>query len=93
VDKEGKPLKGHRPHLNLVLRPGNKGVGADTTWLVNIDTVNYRPLPVADAEGRCTFPALIPGASYTGVFGNQPKELTVKPGETLKSEVVIEKPQ
>jgi RNA polymerase sigma factor (sigma-70 family) len=93
VDKEGKPLKGHRPHLDLVLRPGDKGVGADTTWLVNIDTVNYRPLPVADAEGRCTFPALIPGATYAGFSGNQRKELTVKSGETLKFEVVIKPAQ
>lgn len=94
VDKAANPLKGHRANLSLVLRPGDEGVGADTIWLVNFDQVNYKALnSVADAEGRCTFPVLIPGATYSGSWGNKPNELTVKPGETLKFEVVIEKPQ
>jgi hypothetical protein len=94
VDKAANPLKGHRANLSLVLRPGDKGVGADTIWLVNFDQVNYKALnSVADAEGGCTFPVLIPGATFSGSWGNKPKELTVKPGQTLKLDVVIEKPQ
>jgi hypothetical protein len=99
VDKEGKPLRGHRPLPSLVIRPGTspggpRGVYAEAEWLVNVDHVNYPNLGRgADAEGRCTFPALIPGAPYTGLLGSKPKELTVKPGETVKFDVVIEPPQ
>jgi hypothetical protein len=93
VDKQGKPRKGFRPHIDMLFRAGDKGVYADSAWLVNIDRVNYPNLgPAADAEGHLTYPVLIPGATY--FLGEKPKELlTVKPGETLKRDVVIEPEQ
>jgi RNA polymerase sigma factor (sigma-70 family) len=92
LDKEGKPRKGFRPLMYMVFRPGDKGA-ADSDFLANVDTVNYiGGGPTADAEGRCTLPVLIPGATY--FLGEKPKELlTVKSGETLKRDVVIEPEQ
>jgi RNA polymerase sigma factor (sigma-70 family) len=93
VDKEGKPRKGFRATPFMVFRPGDKGAGADSDFLVNFDTVNYRGARLtADAEGRCTMPVLIPGVTY--FFAGYPKPLlTVKSGETLKMDVVIEPQQ
>jgi hypothetical protein len=93
LDKEGKPRKGFRATPFMVFRPGDKGAGADSDFLVNFDRVNYRGAGLtADAEGRCTMPVLIPGATY--FFAGYPKPLlTVKSGETLKRDVVIEPPQ
>jgi RNA polymerase sigma factor (sigma-70 family) len=93
LDKEGKPRKGFQPLIYMVFRPGDKGAAADSDFLANVDPVNYQPSdPVADAKGRCTLPVLIPGATY--FLGEKPKELlTVKSGETLKRDVVIEPEQ
>jgi RNA polymerase sigma factor (sigma-70 family) len=104
LDKEGKPRKGYRPDEykgRLVLRPGNnrpgdKGVNADSASLGNVDTVNYSwgLNRTADAEGRLTYPVLIPGATYRFDIPEFKtiKELTVKPGETLKTDIVIDRP-
>jgi RNA polymerase sigma factor (sigma-70 family) len=92
VDKEGKPLKGFHPVPFMVIRPGDKGADADSDFLDNVDTVNRGRARTADAEGRYTLPVLIPGATY--FIPQNPKDLlTVKPGETLKKDVVIEPPQ
>ena len=71
VDAKGKPVAGHRPMLTIVVTPGatrydqkatEKGqLNADEEYLANVDRHNYWKGPVTDAEGRCTFPALIPG--------------------------------
>ena len=67
VDKEGKPLASFRLLVYFVARPDAKKQGlsdqADADFAANVDQVNYRPNPVTDGEGRCTFPALIPGAT------------------------------
>ena len=50
---------------------------------------HYGDGPVSDAEGRITFPALIPGATYHVSHGPRGgphhfrKDFTVKPGETI----------
>lgn len=77
VDPEGKPIKGHHPSLQLVLKPGvqpydfeaqkNGGLGAMQDSIMNIDRTNYSMGPAdtgTNAEGKITFPALIPGATY-----------------------------
>ena len=68
-----------------------------------IDPINYEPNPVSDAQGRITFPALIPGASYRivdrtpfrGPEGPQVrKEFTVKRGVMMElGDILIEKSQ
>jgi hypothetical protein len=104
LDKEGKPLKGYRPdpYMGYLVvrprnnRPGDNDVYADSAFLDNVDTVNYSGLNrTADAEGRFTYAVLIPGATYSFdiVYFKPIKELTVKPGEVLKTDVVIEPPQ
>jgi len=92
VDKEGKPLKGFRATAFMVFRPGDKGTDADSDFLDNVDTVNRGRARTADADGRYTLPVLIPGGTY--FFTQNPKDLlTVKSGETLKKDVVIEPQQ
>ena len=63
---------------------------ADEARLREVDPINYEHDPVADADGRITFPALIPGAMYRVIdrttfrdpAGPQlRKDFTVKPGE------------
>jgi hypothetical protein len=91
VDKQGKPLKGYRPDISMVFRPRDKGANRDSDSLITIDPINYRRW-VADAEGRCTLPVLIPGATY--FLREKPNELlTVKSGETMKRDIVIEPEQ
>jgi hypothetical protein len=115
VDRAGKPIAAHRdPHLiSMVVTPGphrlsrdkaDEGrLAADQDFLYRIDPIHYGDGPVSDAQGRLTFPALIPGASYrvydwstidNGAGPQLRKEFTVKPGETLDlGDILIEKPQ
>ena len=65
--------------------------------LFRIDPKHYRADPASDAEGRISFPDLIPGATYRIDDGgrNSPtrKEMSVKPGETLDlGDIPIERP-
>ncbi len=57
---------------------------ADSIYVSNLDQDRYRDLKT-DANGRMTFPTLIPGATYRIIVFNQPVkteiEFTVKPGE------------
>jgi RNA polymerase sigma factor (sigma-70 family) len=75
LDGDGKPLAKHSLWLELVVTPGasrydlkklyEKGeLAADSEYLVNIDRLNYGKGAFTDAEGRVTFPALVPGATY-----------------------------
>ncbi len=114
VDAGGKPVVGALPQktVAMVVTPGPTNIArtslggklaADDADICQIDTVNYRTVLQADAQGRLKLPALIPGANYrvvdwsTAVRGESGpqvrKEFTVKPGETLDlGDIVIAKP-
>jgi RNA polymerase sigma factor (sigma-70 family) len=74
VDPAGKPLVGHRPLIDIAITPGawqydseawRKGqLLADSEHLANVDRQNYWNGPRTDADGRISFPALIPGVTY-----------------------------
>ncbi len=100
VDKEGKPLTGFRPLVYFVARPDAKKQGlsdqADSDFAANVDRLHYGPGLITDGEGRCTFPALIPGATYRVLNYNleSVKDFSAKSGETLKlGDIVIARPQ
>jgi protocatechuate 3,4-dioxygenase beta subunit len=75
VDSNGKPLAGYRdPYLiSMVITPGpdrlsdleadKAALSSEGDYLSRIDPEHYADL-VSDAQGRITFPALIPGATY-----------------------------
>ena len=102
VDVEGKPRAGYSPTIFFVATPGaytydydaaKQGkLSADEDFVANVDSLNWRPSPKADEQGRITFSALIPGATYRvygqklvyGQKNNKPqllKEFTVSAGE------------
>jgi hypothetical protein len=99
VDAEGKPLRAGRSpaHLEVVLSPGaswgdilpgnqmTSPLQSDAIHAGNLDTDRYRELKT-DANGRMTFPTLIPGATYRIIVFNQKEkteiEFSVGPGET-----------
>ena len=58
---------------------------SDAIHFSNLDRDRYRDLKT-DADGRMTFPTLIPGATYRISVYNQPVktqiDFTVQPGET-----------
>jgi RNA polymerase sigma factor (sigma-70 family) len=109
VNAAGKPLAGHYPMIDIVVTPGahrydrdaaEKGLlAADEEFLANVDRHNYWKGPVTDADGRCTFRALIPGVTYR--FTNYRKgrhyverDFTVEPGKTFDAGVItIARPQ
>jgi RNA polymerase sigma factor (sigma-70 family) len=109
LDAQGKPVADHRPILDIVVTPGphrydfeasQKGqLAADQDFLVNIDRHNYLKGPVTNAEGRCTFPALIPGvtyrfsAFYKGMF-SVARDFTVEAGKTFDAgDITIARPE
>jgi RNA polymerase sigma factor (sigma-70 family) len=113
VDPNGKPLAGYRdPYLiSMIVTPGQDWLGmgaagndhlsADADYLSRIDPDHYNNL-VSNAEGRVTFPALIPGVTYRvndNTAENEPggrktrKLLVAKPGQSIElGDIVIEKP-
>jgi RNA polymerase sigma factor (sigma-70 family) len=107
VDADGKPLANCGLQLELVVTLGassydlkrlyEKGeLAADSAYGGNIDNVNYRKGPVTDAEGRITFPALIPGATYRIVeIGDRDDivkcEFKAVSGKTVKLPEVVRK--
>jgi RNA polymerase sigma factor (sigma-70 family) len=109
LDAQGKPLAKHRPTLDIVVTPGphrydfkatEKGeLAADQDFLANIDRHNYWKGPVTDAEGRCTFPALIPGVIYRfsafrkGMF-SVARDFTVEAGKTFDAgDITVSRPE
>jgi protocatechuate 3,4-dioxygenase beta subunit len=98
VDGQGKPVRAERrpAHLEVVLTPGassgdifpsvqmSSPLMADAIYPANFDPVRYREIKT-DANGRMTFPTLIPGATYRIIVFNQKEkteiEFQVKPGE------------
>jgi hypothetical protein len=112
VDSKGQPLAGHRdPFLiSMIVTPGldaysRAAADQDRPWsdgdyLSRIDPERYADL-VSDSQGRITFPALIPGASYRVVDmttrdnpqGRQVrKEFVAAAGEAVElGDILIEK--
>jgi hypothetical protein len=106
VDGEGQPLAGFRASLHMVVTPGvaehdfeaaRRGeLAADSEFVSNIDRTNHWHLPPADKDGRITFPALIPGATYrfTTYDDGKPtiaREFTVESGQEVDlGEIAIE---
>ncbi len=114
VDAKGQPLARRRGEYSLSMNvsPGSNSMSRDAADanrrstegppLTRIDPFNYAKAPESDSQGRITFPALIPGASYRVVdrttlrnpaVAQIRKDFTVKPGETLDlGDILIEKP-
>jgi beta-lactamase regulating signal transducer with metallopeptidase domain len=98
LDALGKPVRaGLEPvHLQVVLSPGaswgdidfgdqkTSPLMADAVHMANLDRERYRAIKT-DADGRMTFPTLIPGATYRISVLNQREkteiQFTVAPGE------------
>ena len=116
VDAQGRAIAGDRNTslVDLIVTPGPdrlsrdpegaKRLDGEAASLESIDPINYSKPPASDAEGRISFPALIPGATYrisdqstrnsNGLRAAQVrKEFTIKPGEALDlGDILIEKP-
>jgi RNA polymerase sigma factor (sigma-70 family) len=102
LDSSGKPIEGNRGliWLMLVVAPGpldQRGLAvgdrlsAETELLQVIDPIHYSQVRLSDAQGRLTFPALIPGATYR--TSEPSRDFTVKPGENVElGDVRIGKP-
>jgi beta-lactamase regulating signal transducer with metallopeptidase domain/protocatechuate 3,4-dioxygenase beta subunit len=98
VNGQGKPVRAGRSpaHLEIVLSPGaswgdihpgnqmTSPLLSDAIHASNLDVDRYRDIKT-DADGRMTFPTLIPGATYRIIVFNQKEkteiEFTVGPGE------------
>ncbi|HEY3964109.1 MAG TPA: carboxypeptidase regulatory-like domain-containing protein [Planctomycetaceae bacterium] len=108
ADSLGKPIPDVQPDFEFVVAPGPHRFGssamrlvalaADAEYVVNIDRTNYREGPKSDAEGRITFPALIPGGRYRIVTHNDGKvvvrkEFVAESGKTLDLGKIIVAPQ
>lgn len=114
VDPKGKPLAGYRdPYLiSMVVTPGpdrlsrdeadRARLAADQDYLSRIDPDHYAER-ISDDQGRITFPALIPGATYRVIDQTSldaangrrtPREFRVGAGEAVElGDIVIEKPE
>lgn len=97
VDAQGKPAAKHSFPLEIVVTPGASRLDRkayergelirDSTFIGNVDRVNHWNPTLTDEEGRVTFGALIPGATYL-VMG---REFKVEAGKTLDlGDMVVE---
>jgi hypothetical protein len=98
VDDKGTPLAGYQASPEIIITPATGGLNADRGSLINLDRHNYWDKVKTDKDGRVTFPALIPGATYLlerfekGGFVPH-KEFTVESGKTVDlGDVRIGKP-
>jgi len=97
LDGQGRPLADYSAAPNLVITPGARDYDtsirkrellADAGSLTNLDRHNYWQKVKTDAEGRVTFPALIPGATYRVERWEKDtwvphKEFTAEAGKTI----------
>ena len=69
VHRQGKPKIEYNPGLQILVSPGpfrgdekrnEKEVSSDQDFVANFDREHYWNGPVADKEGRCTFPCVDP---------------------------------
>jgi protocatechuate 3,4-dioxygenase beta subunit len=99
VDREGRPLADFRPALTMVVTPGANAVdagaarrgelAADEDNVANIDQRNHWSGPQTDAQGRVTFGALIPGATYR-ILGYMENSIVVAREFTAEAQQTIE---
>ncbi len=113
VDPEGKPVNHYRAAsvMTMIVTPGSvhrrkpakdDPLFADEGSLYELDPLNHPTDAQSDAQGRVTFPALIPGATYRvldrSAFyagGEQEirKEFVVEPGQELElGDILIARP-
>ena len=113
VGPDGQPVTGQPRGVSvtMVVTPGPPGrlrevragaLAADEGMLGRVDPVNHGNGWVADAQGRITLPALIPGATYriidrtargVGDGPQIPREFVVGSGEAVElGDVLIQKP-
>jgi RNA polymerase sigma factor (sigma-70 family) len=98
LDKEGNPLEGHWPEVEMLFAPGpqkydaksaQRGLfAADAVDLSNVHRLSYQLHTFrTDREGRITLEGLVPGVTYRLVSLQQGprilREFTVQPGETV----------
>jgi RNA polymerase sigma factor (sigma-70 family) len=89
VTRNGQPIANLNVGLLLVVtreRTGlttifSGGVGPDQIDVAAIDRLHYQKGLRTDAEGRCTFPCLIPGATYRSRSNHGGRDFIVEPGE------------
>jgi hypothetical protein len=97
VDKNGKPVAGFKPLVELLVTPGATSfdamlrglVASDFAWMINLDHARYWDLRT-DENGRVTLPTLVPGAQFR-LLGNLPgqgirdmnRTFTVEAGQAL----------
>jgi hypothetical protein len=105
VDPKGQPLANYQPVLRIVMTPGvhhslkslEQGLlSADEEFVANLDRYYLTSPPRTDAQGRCTLPSLIPGATYRITFLDEAdekvKEFTVPAGKSVDlGDVVVER--
>jgi RNA polymerase sigma factor (sigma-70 family) len=96
VDADGNPKPSYRPNpfgLQLLVRPnlparvtpaGLRVTENDMIWMSAMDPLHHSQAPTADAQGRLTLAALIPGARYRISERGTEKEFEIESGKTLK---------
>jgi RNA polymerase sigma factor (sigma-70 family) len=108
LDAKGKPLANLDTHLDLALNDGisffdslnSDKVITDVAFLSSLDPKRYEDLRT-DAEGRVTWPTLIPGARIMlivktpqGRYVDVRKDFTVEAGKTLDlKDITVQTPQ
>ncbi len=98
VDSDGNPIADHHPTVEMVFTPGpNRYVQgpslpgvltANSDFISNIDRLNHWTRRKTDADGRITFPALIPGATYTVAVTRDGKAAIAKTFEAKANETL-----
>jgi beta-lactamase regulating signal transducer with metallopeptidase domain len=105
VNFGGTPKADYQTSLQILVSPGpfkgddkrsKKEISSDQDYVANFDRDHYWHQPKTDADGRCVFPALIPGATYRLPIFNKlgdwdEKDFTVKSGETLQLPDIADK--
>ena len=105
VDPEGKPQAKQSPCATFLISPERIGaagkhspdVWEDLEFMANVDPEHHGYNQLTDDDGKFTFLALIPGATYKVLFGEpyrlDAKDFSVKSGETLRlPDIVISEP-
>lgn len=98
VDSDGNPITDHHPTVEMVFTPGPNRYAqgtsqlgvltANSDFISNIDRLNHWTRRKTDTDGRITFPALIPGATYTVAVTRDGKAAIAKTFEAKANETL-----